>query len=98
MSSTSSITINWDPIPDGDKNGILLGYQVVYRMIRVSNTETSDEKENETSVGPTEQRVTLTQLSSFAKFSVKVGAFTRIGVGPFSETLYAGAYSLKLLK
>ena len=92
MSSTSSITVRWQPIASEDENGILLGYQIVYRKVQESNMATRDEEDRKIIVKSWQHELTLTNLSPFAKFSIRVGSFTRIGDGPFSETLYAGQW------
>ena len=78
--SSTSILVQWDEVPENDKNGIIKGYNVTYKDWRtgVEKTQTVD--------APTRQ-VDLTGLNEFTKYNISVLAFTVKGGGPLSSTI-----------
>ncbi|XP_076852894.1 protein sidekick-2 isoform X2 [Brachyhypopomus gauderio] len=74
--TSSSILVRWGEVPEADRNGLILGYKVVYR-----------EKDSEsvlhswTVEGNTSHSVQLTGLDKYVLFEIRVLAFTRIGDG-----------------
>ena len=79
-SSSTSIVVQWDEVPENDKNGIIKGYNITYKDWRtgVEKTQTVD--------APTRQ-VDLTGLNEFTKYNISVLAFTVKGDGPLSSTI-----------
>ena len=79
-SSSTSILVQWDEVPENDKNGIIKGYNITYKDWRtgVEKTQTID--------APTRQ-VDLTGLNEFTKYNISVLAFTVKGDGPLSSTI-----------
>ena len=79
-SSSTSILVQWDEVPENDKNGIIKGYNITYKDWRtgVEKTQTVD--------APTTQ-VDLTGLNKFTKYNISVLAFTVKGGGPPSSTI-----------
>ena len=79
-SSSTSILVQWDEVPEKDKNGIIKGYKITYKDWRsgVEKTQTVD--------APTRQ-VDLTGLNEFTKYNISVVAFTVKGDGPQSSTI-----------
>lgn len=74
MSSTS-LFVAWDPLPEDQVNGILLGYKVTYSKHR----EIHARKQNISTI----LNITiLSGLDKFTAYDVHVSAFTRIGNGP----------------
>ena len=79
-SSSTSILVQLDEVPENDKNGIIKGYKITYKDWRtgVEKTQTID--------APTRQ-VDLTELNKFTKYNISVLAFTVKGDGPPSSTI-----------
>ena len=79
-SSSTSILVQWDEVPENDKNGIIKGYNITYKDWRtgVEKSKTVD--------APTRQ-VDLTGLNEFTKYNISVLAFTVKGGGPPSSTI-----------
>ena len=79
-SSSTSILVQWDEVPENDKNGIIKGYNVTYKDWRTGV------KETETVNAPT-RHVDLTGLNKFTKYNISVLAFTVKGDGRLSSTI-----------
>lgn len=73
-SSSTSLFVAWEPLPNDQVNGILLGYKVLYRKHGCNHTS-----EKNTS---TIKFITLETLEKFTSYDVEVLAFTRVGDGP----------------
>ncbi|XP_066498621.1 protein sidekick-2 [Hoplias malabaricus] len=74
--TSSSILVRWGEVPEPDRNGLILGYKVVYR-----------EKDSDSALrfwtvdGNTSHSVQLTGLDKYVLYEIQVLAFTRIGDG-----------------
>uniref|UniRef100_A0A8C9TXB7 Sidekick cell adhesion molecule 2 n=1 Tax=Scleropages formosus TaxID=113540 RepID=A0A8C9TXB7_SCLFO len=74
--TSSSILVRWVEVPEADRNGLILGYKVVYK-----------EKDSDvplqfwTVEGNTTHSVQLTGLGKYILYEIQVLAFTRIGDG-----------------
>ncbi|XP_062859555.1 protein sidekick-2-like [Trichomycterus rosablanca] len=74
--SSSGILVRWSEVPEPDRNGLILGYKVVYK-----------EKDSDSAVrlwtveGNTTHGVELTGLGKYVLYHIQVLAFTRIGDG-----------------
>ena len=79
-SSSTSILVEWDEVPENDKNGIIKGYNITYKDWRtgVEKTQTVD--------APTRQ-IDLTGLNEFTKYNISVLAFTVKGGSPPSSAI-----------
>ena len=79
-SSSTSILVQWDEVPENDKNGIIKGYNITYKDWRsgVEKTQTAD--------APT-RFIDLTGLNEFTKYNISVLAFTVKGDGRLSSTI-----------
>ena len=73
-SSSTSLFVAWEPLPQDHVNGILLGYKVRYRKHGYNHTS-----EKNTS---TNRFITLETLEKFTAYDVEVLAFTCVGDGP----------------
>ena len=73
--SSTSIFLRWGPVPPQFKNGIIKGFKVEYQ-----------ENEPNATAEIIERRlinwVILSDLKKFTVYSVRVRAFTTIGIGP----------------
>ncbi|TUL94710.1 Protein sidekick-2 [Bagarius yarrelli] len=78
--SSSSILVRWFEVPEPDRNGLILGYKVVYK-----------EKDADSSLqfwtveGNTTNSAELTHLGKYVLYEIWVLAFTRIGDGLLSS-------------
>ncbi|XP_022798569.1 receptor-type tyrosine-protein phosphatase F-like, partial [Stylophora pistillata] len=82
--SSKNISVSWDPVIAGDRNGIIKGYEVNYRALPSDDTVSkfrniTSEEQNE------KQTVILDDLNEFTNYSIRVLAFTVIGNGPESD-------------
>uniref|UniRef100_A0A8C5H1L6 Sidekick cell adhesion molecule 2b n=1 Tax=Gouania willdenowi TaxID=441366 RepID=A0A8C5H1L6_GOUWI len=81
--TSSSILVRWFEVPEPDRNGLILGYKVLYK-----------EKDSDSAVhfwtveGNTTHSVQLVGLGKYVLYEIQVLAFTRIGDGrPSSPTI-----------
>ena len=74
--------ISWEPPPEIDQNGLLVGHMIHYAMIEFSDLVGSGDMNNETFVFGV--NYTLTGLFTFVNYSIQVSAVTINGSGPFS--------------
>uniref|UniRef100_A0A672QA21 Sidekick cell adhesion molecule 2 n=1 Tax=Sinocyclocheilus grahami TaxID=75366 RepID=A0A672QA21_SINGR len=74
--TSSSILVRWFEVPEPDRNGLILGYKVVYK-----------EKDSDSPLkfwmveGNASHSVQLTGLGKYVLYEIQVLAFTRIGDG-----------------
>ena len=73
--SSTSLFVTWEPVPNDHVNGILLGFKLFYKKYGPNNAST----QNATT---TMNFTVLTGLEKFTIYEVKVLAFTRLGDGP----------------
>ncbi|XP_036811962.1 protein sidekick-2 isoform X3 [Oncorhynchus mykiss] len=80
--TSSSILVRWFEVPEQDRNGLILGYKVLYK-----------EKDSDSSLqlwtieGNASHSVQLTGLGKYVLYEIQVLAFTRIGDGVPSSPL-----------
>uniref|UniRef100_A0A7N6C0H3 Sidekick cell adhesion molecule 2b n=1 Tax=Anabas testudineus TaxID=64144 RepID=A0A7N6C0H3_ANATE len=81
--TSSSILVRWSEVPEPDRNGLILGYKVVYK-----------EKDADSALhfwtveGNATHSVQLTGLGKYVLYEIQVLAFTRIGDGrPSAPTI-----------
>jgi len=74
--------VKWEPVPQGSKNGLLIGYQVRYRQI-FSNG--SDGEYKNLSQTWHETKATLTELEKSSVYKIEVAGKTSLGTGVYSE-------------
>ena len=78
--SSTAILVMWDPVPEIDRNGIIIQYQVEFNQSTFNEISTS----NLTTTNGSQLMVELDGLEEFVNYSVRVRAFTSVGPGPFS--------------
>ncbi|XP_058262226.1 protein sidekick-2 isoform X1 [Hemibagrus wyckioides] len=74
--SSSSILVRWFEVPDPDRNGLILGYKVVYK-----EKDSDSPLQFWTVEGNTTHSAELTNLGKYVLYEIQVLAFTRIGDG-----------------
>ena len=81
--NSSSILVNWSPIPPGSVNGKLLGYKVYYKKAWTSDVI------KVLSASSTSTEFSIGNLQILTEYHIEVAGFTRIGVGVKSRPVYA---------
>ncbi|KAJ3600310.1 hypothetical protein NHX12_031295 [Muraenolepis orangiensis] len=78
--TSSSVLVRWGDVPQPDRNGLILGYKVVYKE------KDSDRPPRSWAVeGNTSHSVQLSTLGKYVLYEIQVLAFTRIGDGRSSS-------------
>ncbi|XP_041725138.2 protein sidekick-2-like [Coregonus clupeaformis] len=78
--TSSSILVRWGEVPQTDRNGLILGYKVVYKEKGSDSVPQYWEVE-----GNTSHSVQLSGLGKYVLYEIQVLAFTRIGDGRSSK-------------
>uniref|UniRef100_A0A3Q1GEZ4 Sidekick cell adhesion molecule 1b n=1 Tax=Acanthochromis polyacanthus TaxID=80966 RepID=A0A3Q1GEZ4_9TELE len=78
--SSSRILLTWSPLPQAHKNGVILGYKVLYNQKDSEDLPSVQVAEGEGSVS-----LLLGGLHKYKVYKLQVLAFTRIGDGPPSN-------------
>ncbi|KAG9337888.1 hypothetical protein JZ751_027540 [Albula glossodonta] len=73
---THSVLVRWSEIPETDRNGLILGYKVLYK-----ERDTDSALQFWTVEGNTSHNTQLTGLGKYVLYQIQVLAFTRIGDG-----------------
>ena len=76
-SSSTSIVVQWDEVPQEHRNGEIQGYKVLY-----SDSNGLEQKET---VNALTRETSLIDLKTSTVYSIKVLAFTSVGDGPASS-------------
>ncbi|XP_059387315.1 protein sidekick-2-like isoform X2 [Carassius carassius] len=74
--TSSSILVRWIEVPEHDRNGLILGYKVVYK-----EKDSDSPLQFWTVEGNASHSVQLTGLGKYVLYEIQVLAFTRIGDG-----------------
>jgi len=80
--SSTSLHVNWHEVPHGFVHGILLGYRVLHKVA----SETSNN--SVVSISRTTNEKELQGLKKFTIYEITVLAFTRIGDGANSTSIF----------
>ena len=78
-SSSTSIVVRWDEVPQEHRNGDIQGYQVLYHD--------ADGPKLEKTVDASTRETSLTDLKTSTAYTIKVLAFTSVGDGPASPEI-----------
>ena len=81
-SSSTLITVSWKPVPQGQENGVVLGYRVLFAAAAEPQA-----KHNFT-VPFNFSAFEINGLMKFTNYCVQVLAFTKKGDGKMSDCLY----------
>ena len=93
-SSFTAILVTWDPVPEIDRNGIVTQYEVEFNQSTFADISSS----NLITTNGAVLIVELQGLEEYTEYTVRVGACTSVGPGPFSvavvnRTLEDGEWS-----
>ncbi|XP_053310046.1 protein sidekick-2 [Spea bombifrons] len=81
--TSSSILVRWSEIPEAERNGLILGYKVLYKE------KDSDSPSQFWLVeGNSSRSVQLSGLGKYVLYEIQVLAFTRIGDGAASSAIF----------
>ncbi len=76
--NTDSFWINWQPLPQSETNGAIIGY-----VINITKCSSSSIQQFST----TSTTLLAQNLTAFTTYSCIIAAKTSLGVGPFSEAI-----------
>ena len=89
LTSSTVIQLSWNPLPAEEINGDLQSFTVVYKVLRVSDEDVKEAKEERASVQANGLSLMLS-VTPYSVYKIKIAASTQKGIGPFSEYLFAG--------
>ena len=89
--NTSSVRVTWRPPASGQRNGIVVGYRVMYasEWARQQDPGSADPPRDATTVMMTgsDRSCVITGLATWTVYRIWVSAFTRVGEGPRSDMI-----------
>ncbi|PSN52800.1 Down syndrome cell adhesion molecule-like protein Dscam2 [Blattella germanica] len=83
--TAQSLQVSWQPPPTSQCNGILQGYKLFYEPVLDDHWQGVDEIETRKTTALT---AVLTGLRRFTNYSVQVLAFTRVGDGVLTKSIF----------
>ena len=81
--SSTEITVMWNPVPDIERNGIITQYEVVFHSVFDDGISANVTMSN----GSVEQSLPMTGLEEYVQYDITVRAYTVVGHGPFSPAV-----------
>jgi hypothetical protein len=81
--SSTSLLIEWDPLPKAQTHGVLRGYMVYYKRRAFENRPWIL-----LHASPTTRAIEITGLRKFTKYNIRVAGFTSKGVGNKSQLIF----------
>ena len=78
--SSTSLLVEWQRIPEISRHGVILGYAINYTDL-VFNTRLTVTKNNWGSL-----QITLDTLDKYRYYKIDIAGYTKKGVGPFIST------------
>ena len=78
-SSSTSVLVEWDEVPQEHRNGNIQGYRVLYK-------DSSGPEETKT-VDTSTRQTSLADLKKATVYTIKLLAFTNVGNGPASSAI-----------
>jgi len=86
----STIEVKWDPQTFQGVKGEILGYELLYELVRVSGNPRDDSELRKVIICSTFDKYILTNLSSFTRYKFQMAAITANGIGQYSDPVYGG--------
>lgn len=84
VSSPTSIIVRWEEVPPIDQNGIINGYELMYKPL---DTFEGSLRSASISLPASSRGTTLFGLQENVCYNISVQAFTSVGPGPYSTPL-----------
>ena len=81
--SSTSISVTWEPVPDDHVNGIVLGYRLFYKQADKAINDFSNLTVNSSIFD-----IEINGLKFYTKYELRLLAFTMVGDGNISEPVY----------
>lgn len=81
--SSASINVTWEPVPDDHVNGIVLGYRLFYKQADKAINDFSNLTVNSSIFD-----IEINGLKFYTKYELRLLAFTMVGDGNISEPVY----------
>lgn len=81
--SSTSINVTWEPVPDDHVNGIVLGYRLFYKQADKAINDFSNLTVNSSIFD-----IEINGLKYYTKYELRLLAFTMVGDGNISEPVY----------
>lgn len=81
--SSTSINVTWEPVPDDHVNGIVLGYRLFYKQADKAINDFSNLTVNSSIFD-----IEINGLKFYTKYELWLLAFTMVGDGNISEPVY----------
>lgn len=81
--SSTSINVTWEPVPDDHVNGIVLGYRLFYKQADKAINDFSNLTVNSSIFD-----IEINGLKFYTKYELRLLAFTMVGDGNISEPVY----------
>lgn len=81
--SSTSINVTWEPVPDDHANGIVLGYRLFYKQADKAINDFSNLTVNSSIFD-----IEINGLKFYTKYELWLLAFTMVGDGNISEPVY----------
>ena len=78
-STSTTITVHWEPVDCIDSNGVITGYSVQYEVVESGTSETLSVTDGST------LQLLIEDLSSSTNYSVAVATVNLVGTGDYSE-------------
>ena len=78
--SSTSILVQWNEVPEDKRHGRIRDYTVIWESVQGGGQKTRD-------VVASVQQYELTNLTKYTEYSIQVLAATRIGKGPESNPI-----------
>ena len=80
---STTITVQWGPVPCVHQNGVITGYSVRYGEVGSGTPGTA------VVIGPSTTKTTISNLISSTNYSIEVAAVNSAGTGDYSEAITA---------
>ena len=77
-------------VPDNETNGILTGYMVLYRAVKIGAKKVQDAIVTKIRVSADTYSMMLDDVQSFTTYEIRVAGLTRRGEGVYGQIIYGG--------
>ena len=79
---STEIQVSWSEVPEIDQNGVITGYEVMYRPLMAFGGVLMVATRNTTNTS-----LLLSGLEEFIEYNISVRAYTSVGPGPYSDVI-----------